>query len=368
MLLIIGCMNRNSLIGSLVFLLSVSPSLLRAQSFPPVWNNTSSYVAGDMVTDYGNVYRCIRPVTTPYMDPSKDYTNWELNFARSNTTLLIGSGETFPTLATAWTYCENSRVAQGAYLHLNIVTTNGNFNETFASAFSLDHQSGSQVSIIGDNESNIDLSFPNSNGFTIDAGHGFQVISNLTISGGGPTGISATQGGAIADLADVNVAGFGIAYSATDNASLTVASSCSGTPTGTVFYATQSGSITIGAGIILLGMGPGSNETAFWANLNGTISAYQAEVVGFGIGVLAQGGGTIYIDTGEVSDCATGVLSQDGGRVFAIYTRFGAVAPFGIANFNDLQASRSGTIFASPGDYSTKQVGGTDGSFIYSTG
>lgn len=78
------------------------PGASPAQSYPPVWNNTAHYVAGDMVTDYGNVYRCISAVTTPYLDPSKTYQHWELNYVRSGTTITIGIGQPFPTLETAW--------------------------------------------------------------------------------------------------------------------------------------------------------------------------------------------------------------------------------------------------------------------------
>ncbi len=78
---------------------------------------------GDLVTDYGNIYRCEVTVSTPYLDPSKTYKNWELFYVRSSTTLPIGVGQTFPDLATAWTYAHNARVAQGAYLHLSIVTS-----------------------------------------------------------------------------------------------------------------------------------------------------------------------------------------------------------------------------------------------------
>ncbi len=315
------------------------------------------------MTDYGNVYRCIKSVSTPYLDPSKDYANWELNFARSNTTLPIGSGETFPDLETAWKYCENCRVAQGAYLHLNIVTTNGDFNETFPSAFSLDHQSGAQVSIIGDNENNIGFSFPNSNGLTIDSAHGFQTISSVNISGQPAyLGIAATQGAAIANLENVQVSGFGTAYSAAGNASLSIAASCGGVAKGHVLSATQSGSITVGAGIILLGTG---ESVALFAAYNGTISADGAELLDFADGAEADFGGVITIGGASISDCGTGAVAIDGGRILAITARFGTAVPSGIANKKDLLALTSGTIEATNGYFSTEATGDNDGSFIY---
>src|ERR1700722_10721366 len=87
-----------------------------AQTIPAVWQNTAHYEGGDLVTDYGNIYRCIKNVTTPYLDPSKSYGNWELYDVRNNTTLLIGFGQPFPSLDIAWNYCQNARIAKAAYL------------------------------------------------------------------------------------------------------------------------------------------------------------------------------------------------------------------------------------------------------------
>lgn len=134
---------------------------------------------GDLVTDYGNLYRCEVAVTKPYIDPSKYYQNWELFYVRNNTTVAVGQGQTFPTLAIAWKYVHNARVATDAYLHVSIVTTNGNFNESFSAPFNLDMDTGSQVSIIGDNTANISLGFGESAGLTIDSSHSIASISNL---------------------------------------------------------------------------------------------------------------------------------------------------------------------------------------------
>ncbi len=52
------------------------------------------------------------------------------------------------------------------YLHLSIVTTQGDFSESLNNAILLDMDNGSQISLMGDNASNIQLSFANTNGFT----------------------------------------------------------------------------------------------------------------------------------------------------------------------------------------------------------
>ena len=114
--------------------------------FPPAFNNQSTFQPGDLVTDYGNIYRCLVAVTKPYQDPSKYYKEWQLYYVRNNTTLSIGAGQTFPTLATAWTYIQNCHVADGAYLHLSISTTNGELVENFSAPFLLDQISGSAIS------------------------------------------------------------------------------------------------------------------------------------------------------------------------------------------------------------------------------
>src|SRR3984957_6448415 len=119
--------------------------------FPPAYNNQAHYAVGDLVTDYGNLYRCELAVTKPYLDPSKTYKNWELFYVRNNTTIPIGAGQTFPTLAVAWKYVHNARVSQDAYLHLSIVTTNPDHAESFSAPLNLDMDNGGQVSLMGDN-------------------------------------------------------------------------------------------------------------------------------------------------------------------------------------------------------------------------
>ncbi len=117
--------------------------LAHAQTeFPPAYNNQAKYAVGDLVTDYGNMYRCEMAVTTPFLDPSKNYQHWELYSVRNNTTIPIGVGQTFPNLQIAWNYVRNCRIAQAAYLHLSIVTSGGDFSETFSAPLFPRHRFG----------------------------------------------------------------------------------------------------------------------------------------------------------------------------------------------------------------------------------
>src|ERR1700722_19506374 len=154
----VNTMFKRSIARLLLAVLSGFAMLSSANAqteFPPAYNNQAHYAVGDLVTDYGNLYRCQAAVTKPYLDPSKTYKNWELYYVRNNTTIPVGVGQAFPTLAIAWNYVRNCHVAEAAYLHLSIVTTAGDLSETFTAPFSLDMMYGSQVSIIGDNAANI---------------------------------------------------------------------------------------------------------------------------------------------------------------------------------------------------------------------
>ncbi len=177
-------------LGSFLFLLSAIPNLARAQSFPPAWSSSASFAAGDIVQYGGNWYRAMTALSADGPYPASAYGKWELNYVRSNTTLAIGAGQAFANLAYAWQFARNARIADAAYLHLDIVTTSGNFNENFNSAFSLDHSFGALISIIGDNPNNIILNFTGatSNGLTIDTGHVIGLVDNLVLTGSFSTG------------------------------------------------------------------------------------------------------------------------------------------------------------------------------------
>ena len=94
-------MNSCSLLRILVAFLAVAMALRQANAqteFPPAYNNQAHYAVGDLVTDYGNIYRCEIAVTKPYLDPSKTYQNWEMFYVRNNTTIPVGYKQTFPIL------------------------------------------------------------------------------------------------------------------------------------------------------------------------------------------------------------------------------------------------------------------------------
>ena len=77
-------------------ILSFNSTLANAQTeFPPAYDNQAHYAVGDLVTDYGNLYRCEVAVIKPYIDPSKYYQNWEMFYVRNNTTIAVGAGQTF---------------------------------------------------------------------------------------------------------------------------------------------------------------------------------------------------------------------------------------------------------------------------------
>lgn len=208
-------------------LLAISTTA-ETQSYPPLWNVNATYDVGDMITLNGNVYRCTQAVSAPGGSPSTSYDHWELNEVRNNTTIIVGVGQPFPTLTKAWTYIENARVDQAAKLHLDISTVNGPYRETYSAPFSLDHGSGARISIIGDIPSNITLSFPSSNGFTIDSGDTFKLLQGVTVSqtASNPTyGIYATQNSALLNVTDVSFVGSSIPIFADSGANI---ADCSG--------------------------------------------------------------------------------------------------------------------------------------------
>ncbi len=306
--------------------------------FPPAYNNQAHYAVGDLVTDYGNIYRCESTVTKPYLDPSKTYQNWELFYVRSSTTIPVGVGQTFPDLATAWSYVRNCRIAEAAYLHLSILTTKGDLNESFSAPLNLDHASGSQISIIGDQSTSINLSFPSSNGLTLDSNHSLGHVSNMNLTGGTANdGIYTAGGASLVDAEGLTVNGF--AYQ---------------------IYADQSSNINFGQNIVLSGgvnecchadQGAtivfGSNLTASQSSQSGTcldaqrgakITAEISTLSGAFNGVLAQFGGYVDVGGASISNCVIGGESNNG----TIVTTGGAFA----RNTVDLDAQYNGVILA----------------------
>jgi hypothetical protein len=271
-----------------------------SQAFPPVWSNTATYAGGDLVTDYGNIYRCIKDVTTPYLDPSKTYANWELYFVRNNTTIVIGTGQPFPSLTTAWTYSKNATIAQGAYLHLTISTANGDYAETMASPFSLDHPFGASISILGDHASKIKLTF-SFIGFTLDSGHALGALSNVTLKGpGGDIGLQATTGATMASVSGVEIDGFLSDVNASVNASITFSN------------LTISNSNTQGQGITC-----SSGATIYFQ----TAESLTGTGASGSIGIFAIDGGRVVAESFIISHWGTGIQCWEGGYVDA-YTSY----------------------------------------------
>jgi hypothetical protein len=308
--------------------------------FPPAWVNTATYAPGDLVTDYGNIYRCEVAVTKPYLDPSKTYQSWEMFYVRSNTTILIGVGQAFPDLATAWKYVQNARIAEAAYLHLNIVTTGGVFNQSFTAPFSLDHASGSQISIIGDNASNINLDFTTSNGFTIDTNHSLGSLSHFSMLGSTNfTGISASTGASIANLDHIGITGFNTAVSASSSSNLTFGADI--TITSPSFYgcaATNNASISFPSQELTCS-GTSGTLASLYAATGGQISAEGASLTNSFYEADAEWGGNIDVTNASISNSlGAGCWCQD-STILAVSCTFSN-------NEVDLQCEYQGMINA----------------------
>ncbi len=118
-----------------------------------------------------------------------------------------------PTLETAG--------SQKPPICIDIVTTGGDFIETFNAPLSLDHSSGSQVSIIGDNVNHITLRFPNTGGLTLDNLHDFGTIQSIALIGGANgNGISAGTGAVYSNIGYCLISGFDTQVDLEQNSSL----------------------------------------------------------------------------------------------------------------------------------------------------
>jgi hypothetical protein len=322
----------------------MAPSSSIAQSYPPAWSASSHYAIGDQVQEGGNIYRAIKAVTASG-GPTVDYTDWELYFVRSNTTLMIGAGESFPTLAAAWTYIVNARVADGAYVHLYISTANGNFSETFTAPFLLDHSSGARIALIGEAVGSVSLNFSNTNGFIVDTGHSFNTISGVTLTNStennGNDGLKADLQASVSAVSNVAFSGFNADVHATQNATVSVGADSTFAQYNTALWAETGGSIVT--------TGPLSIDSPLLDN-----SGYAVE---------ADNGGEINAEQSlSVSHSAYGVLALDGGIVIlnsllATGNSFACVASqrgdifissgFFSANSFDLDVTLGGLIVAS---------------------
>lgn len=345
-----------------IFACFLLPGVAKAQSYPPVWNNTSNYVAGDMVTDYGNVYRCLKPVTTHYLDPSKTYQDWELYYVRNNTTLVIGVGQTFPTLTAAWTYAQNCHIAEGAYLHLSISTANGNLNEDLGTSINLDQPSGASISIIGDNPNNID--FTSLNGIQLDSGHELAVISGIQLTGTGiGNGITLTGNASIETVNGTNIAACANAISVDQGARIHCTKTVVLNDFETGVSATRQGSVVFDSGATFEGTGNSGTSVALYERNDGYIEAPAANISTCGFGVLAAEGGVVNIEGATFISNNIGIQAIMKAQVEASH------ATFGTGNMKDVEydvyCASGATVDAEFSNLQTHTTGVNDGSYIY---
>lgn len=320
------------------------PSLSKAQSYPPVFSSTATYVAGDLVQYGGNWYRAAKALAAHGPYPSNGYGSWELNYVRSNTTLVIGVGQQFPSLQDAWAFALEARVADGAYLHFSISTAKGTLQDTFSGGFSLDHQSGSKISIIGDNASDIFLGGPNgfyNTGLYIDSGHTIASISNVSIIGQGAlgqgAGLSAT-GCATLNCTGIAIGNFEFGVQASKGASITLDNTTAITlsqdysvdvsQNATVFC--QGINITDSFGDSILHATSGGMIEASGCTLDGS----HGNII---IGVDADEEGDIDVDAGTISNCSFGVRAYDHSYVNAAESHLSG-------NMTDLVAEENGVV------------------------
>jgi len=281
--------------------------LSQAQHYPPTFSQSVSYAVGDQVQLNGNVLRATHAVTPGTFK----YDEWELWEVRSNTTVMIGVSQTFPTLPAAWNYVHNARIADGAYLHLYISTVHGLYNETLSAPFSLDQSSGSAISLLGDTESNVNLSFTSTKGFVIDSGHSFASVSNLTLNGAntGEGGFYASGGASISNIAGCSISGFSSEIYADTNASISVGPGMAyASYIKAALTADNAGTIT--APNVAITSSSSQVGVGLWALRNGVINAYGASLANLFRGASAEQGGLIFMESSRVSGCSIGCYAD----------------------------------------------------------
>jgi hypothetical protein len=325
-----------------------------------------------VVQENGNWYRAIRPVTAHNLDPAKIFTYWELNYVRANTTLLIGSQETFATFAEAWNYAYNAKISDAVYLHFYISSFHASFTQNFTGNFSLDHGEGHAITILGDSPNSVVFNFKSSNqnapgvgGLVIDGGNTIACIEGIQVVGASPCiGLLANDGGTIGLLQNMIFNGFSVGVQAQMNAAIVGLSNCTFEAAATAALVAQMG----------------GNVSCSNFSFNG--AAMQNSPANYG--VLAQYGGTVSIVNAHISACGVGIEAEYGGIVDAEFgavngCSFGAAAAFHATidlstcdvydnSTVDLQAAQAGIIDALGGMFTTESVGTNDGSYIYGTG
>jgi hypothetical protein len=337
------------------------PALGRAQSYPPAWNTTAHYAIGDQVQENGNIYRAIRAVTSTGVDPAKYYTYWELYDVRANTTLFIGSQETFPTFLLAWNYAVNCRISPAVYLHFYISTFHANLTETFAGPFSLDHPFGANISILGDFAPNILFNFSNAsgNGFAIDSGHSIAAMLNFTVQGGQGVidgyAIAADGNATFGSIGSVTMNNFNGGILAQHGAVVHCANNLIFQQIDGPFSALYNGIIMVDPGFTYTSTTP---ALVFYADFGGQIIAETCDVENTYFGARANHAGIIDVNGCRMKSLSLHALIADqGARIYAENAILSS-------NPSDITVSDGGTVDVIGAIYTNVSSDNQNGSYI----
>jgi len=340
-------------------------SLTSAQSYPPAWSSSASYAIGDQVQLNGNVLRATHAVTPGGFK----YDEWELWEVRANTTLMVGVGQTFTSLVTAWNYAHNARIADVAFLHFYISSVHGPFIQNFAAPFSLNQACGASISILGDNASKVQLGFGSSSAFTIDSGHKFGTLSNLAIEGvldDAPRyGIFATDASSIVAVAGCPISGYDIGVESDNNSTinLTTASSITGCKVAAC-QAYLGGAINFTTGWTLDGSYGAAlvGQNGVLANYGGKIVASSCLIQNVEFGAQAANEGVIDVDSATIKNTNYGIYCYPRGYAHAYSTKISQ------SLIEDIYCIDGSAVFAGGASYTTiEQNGSLDGSYIYTS-
>jgi len=336
------------------------PSLSNAQSYPPAFKTTSTYAIGDQVQLNGNVLRATHAVAVGGFK----YDDWELWEVRANSDVIIGVGQPFTNLTTAWAYVHNARVADGAYLHLYLSSAHGHFSETFSAPFSLDHSFGANISLMADGLSGNTLHF-NASGFTLDSGHAFGTMSALTLTGTTGTGIQAVNGASIQNIINCSLSGFPVGVDAEQNASINLDSTVH--LAGFVAAGAQAmgnGSIVISDGITITGNSATSINGLYEAD-GGYIKARYATITDCESGVRATEGGVVDVEYANIYANQFGLHTNMKAHIDCEYATFSGHTPMNAAD--DIFCALGSTVDGTNSNAATSNnsIGVGDGSFLY---
>jgi hypothetical protein len=318
-----------------------------AQATPPAWSSAATYNVGDQVQLNGNVLRAVKAITPRGFA----YADWELWDVRSNTTVMVGVGQTFATLTSAVAYAQNCRIADGAYLHIYISTALGKFLENLTAPINLDHAFGSSISILGDNAANITLSanFINANLFTIDGGHKFNTISNLSLTTSMlATALYATQKSSVANITGLVITGFYDGFRADTGAFLNVAANIKFSGGNETYF------VAGNKAVIIVGNGFTGSDGALWGFYTFSAGFIQAESANVSnavnYGAQASYGGSLDVSGGTFTNCHWGIDADLISRVVAEdCTIMGSM-------YHDVEADHGSTVDAAGGSHPNEET------------